>query len=359
MRRMKKVLVMAGGTGGHVFPGLAVARKMLDYGIEVHWLGTQKGLESRLVPEANIPIHYITISGLRGKGVKEMLFAPFRLITAIKQAIKIIRKINPDVTLGMGGFVSGPGGIASWLLKKPLVIHEQNAKAGMTNQWLAKVARKVLEAFPHTFKPSQKVITVGNPVRPEIANVFPPEKRFENRKNPLRLLVLGGSLGAVAINELVPKVLKEIEPNERPIVVHQAGEKHFDQTVTAYQTMGVEAEVVPFIKDMAAAYSTADLVLCRSGALTVTELCAAGVGAILVPYPYAVDDHQTTNGNFMVDHGAAILIQQKDLSIEKLTSLLQDFKEHREKCLKMAVAAYELRQVDAVTRVLTICEEVL
>lgn len=354
--KLKKVLIMAGGTGGHVFPGLAVAKKMQAANIEVHWLGTPNGMESKLVFNANIFFHTITISGVRGKNFLQQLLAPFKLFFAILQAMRIIHKLKPDCVLGMGGFVSGPGGIASWLLRYPLVIHEQNAKAGMTNRWLAKVAKKVLEAFPNTFSASDKVVTVGNPVRKEIMELGDPAIRFQGRQGPLRLLVLGGSLGAQAINDLMPEVLEGCDFE----VVHQTGEKHFAVTKVLYDNKKITAaKVMPFIHNMAEAYGHADLVLCRAGALTISELCAAGVGAILVPFPFAVDDHQTTNGNFMAEKQAAILIQQKVLTKEKLKALLEDFNQHREKCLIMAEKAYALRTGDACAKVLTICEEVL
>lgn len=359
MTKLKTVLIMAGGTGGHVFPGLAVAKCMRDQGIKVHWLGTPQGLESRLVPEAGFTTHTISIGGLRGKGLKTLALAPFKLAIAVIQAVKIIRQLNPDVVLGMGGFVSGPGGVASFLLQKPIVIHEQNAIAGLTNSWLAKVAKKVLEGFPGTFKSSKdKVIFVGNPVRPEIMQLPPPDKRLDNRNNSLRLLVLGGSLGAQAINELLPRALAMLPVNERFDVLHQTGEKHYEKTKEAYQAAGVDANIVAFIREMDDAYASADLVLCRSGALTVAELCAAGVGAILVPFPHAVDNHQTANGNFMVAKQAAIMIQQSDLSAEKLAAVLRDFYLHKDKCVAMAKAAYSLRRADATEKVVTICEEI-
>jgi len=351
---------MAGGTGGHVFPGLAVAKRMREEGVEIHWLGTKNGLEAKLVPQSGFTIHYIDISGLRGKSFTSLILAPFKLLMAISQSLKIIRQIKPDLALGMGGFVSGPGGIASWILGTPIVIHEQNAKAGMTNTWLAKVAKKVLEAFPRTFSSSKKVITVGNPVRAEIAALSSPEERIQ-QQNPLRLLVLGGSLGAQAINELLPQAIAKIPESERPTILHQTGEKHLEKTKEAYTAAGIglseSIKLVPFIQEMEKAYSQADLVLCRAGALTVSELCAAGVGAILIPFPFAVDDHQTANGNFMAKVGAAILIQQKELNAEKLAALLKEFYLNREKCVTMAKAAYALRQIDATEKVLTICEE--
>ncbi len=362
MTKLKSVLIMAGGTGGHIFPGLAVAKKMREQGTVVQWLGTQKGLEARVVPEAGFPIHFISISGLRGKGIKDLFLAPFRLCLAVWQAIKIIRQINPDVVLGMGGFASGPGGIASWLLRKPLVIHEQNAKAGMTNRCLANVAKKVLEGFPCTFKRkigNNKIITVGNPVRAELSCFSAPEQRNRDHTQPLRLLVLGGSLGAQAINDLLPQALAQLSIANRPSVLHQTGEKNIQQTTAAYQAVNLTVELVPFIQEMDKAYKSADLVLCRAGALTVAELCAVGLGAVFVPFPYAVDDHQTTNANFMVEQGAAILVQQKELTVKKLVNLLEDFVINREKCLQMAKAAYALRRVDATEKVVMLCENIL
>jgi UDP-N-acetylglucosamine--N-acetylmuramyl-(pentapeptide) pyrophosphoryl-undecaprenol N-acetylglucosamine transferase len=358
MANLKKVLIMAGGTGGHVFPGLAVAQRLREEGIEVHWLGTQKGLEAKLVPEAGIPIHYISISGIRGKGWKDLALAPWRLTGAIMQSIKVLRQLRPDVVIGMGGFVSGPGGIACGLLRIPLVIHEQNAKPGTTNKWLASIAKKVLEGFPNTFVQRQKVVTIGNPVRIQIIKLPQPTERFANRENPLRLLIVGGSLGAAAINRLVPQALAKMPLAERPIVLHQTGEKHFAETQKAYTDAGVSADIKPFIVEMDKAYEWADIVLCRSGALTVAELCAAGVGAILVPFPFAIDDHQTANANFMVKEEAAYLIQQADLTTDNLVSLLKQLYADRKKCVAMAQSAYKLRKIDATDEVLRICQEI-
>lgn len=358
MHKLKHVLIMAGGTGGHVFPGLTVAKRLKEAGIKVSWLGTQKGLEAKLVPSANIPLYFISIGGLRGKSLKEMVLMPYRLVMAIWAAMKIIRDIKPDVVLGMGGFASGPGGIASWLLKCPLVIHEQNAKAGMTNQWLARVAKRVLEGFPNTFPQRHNVVVTGNPVRDEIATLLAPDKRLVARQQPLRLLVVGGSLGAVAINQILPKAISELPQVLRPLVYHQTGEKSYEETVAAYREANITAEVVPFINIMDKAYGWSDIVLCRAGALTIAELCACGVGAILIPYPSAVDDHQTTNAAFMVKEGAALLIQQSDLTAEKLADTLLEFIQSPEKCFKMARAAYALRTIDAADKVLAICEEV-
>jgi UDP-N-acetylglucosamine--N-acetylmuramyl-(pentapeptide) pyrophosphoryl-undecaprenol N-acetylglucosamine transferase len=357
MAKLQKVLIMAGGTGGHIFPGLAVAKLLREKEIEVQWLGTEKGLEARLVPEAGFQLHFITIAGLRGKGLKTLLFAPFNLVRAILQARKIIKKIKPDVVIGMGGFVSGPGGIASWLLRRPLIIHEQNAKAGLTNKYLAKIASKVLEGFPDTFIQRRKIITTGNPVRTEIALIPSPESRSKEPNKPLHLLALGGSLGAAAINELLPRALAKLSVNERPLVYHQTGEKHAETTQHAYQAAGVEAVVTPFIANMGEAYTWADIVLCRAGASTIAELCAAGLASILIPYPYAVDDHQTANANYLVKHNAAVLIQQAVLTEETLVNVLNELSTASARAA-MGQAAYELRQLDATKKVFEICGEI-
>lgn len=354
MAKLQKVLIMAGGTGGHVFPGLAIARLLRQKGIDVVWLGTRKGLEAKLVPAENIPLYFISISGVRGKGVKDIFLALFRLTIAIWQAARIIRKQKPDVVIGLGGFASGPGGIASWLLGYPLVIHEQNAKPGTTNKWLSRIAKKVLEGFPNTFLHRRKVEITGNPVREEIARLVCPQK---GRHHPLQLLVLGGSLGAAAINELMPQALAKLPEESRPEVYHQTGEKHLSATISAYEQAGMSARIVPFIEKMDEAYVWADIVVCRAGALTVAELCAAGVGAILVPFPYAIDDHQTDNANFMVKQGAAILIQQSAITADKLADILLQMAESPEQCQKMAEAAYQLRKVDATDKVFRVCEE--
>jgi len=358
MGKLQKVLIMAGGTGGHVFPGLAVAKLLRSQHIQVDWLGTQRGLESRLVPEAGFPLHFISISGLRGKGIKAILLAPYRLVFAIIQSLKIIHKLQPDVVLGMGGFVSGPGGIASWLLRKPLLVHEQNAKAGLTNKWLARLAAKVMQGFPGTFTSSKKLVTTGNPVREEIAALPSPDSRFADREKPLRLLIIGGSLGAAAFNDLVPRTLATLPLAARPVVFHQTGEKHWETTLKSYESAGVAANVVPFIAEMDKAYAWADIVLCRAGALTIAELCAVGLGAILVPYPYAVDDHQTANANYLVKNHAALLVQQVSLTEETLGAILKELAESPGERIKMARAAYQLRQTDATNKVLALCGEI-
>lgn len=357
MGKLKKVLIMAGGTGGHVFPGLAVARQLKAEGVQVEWLGTQQGLEARVVPSESIPLHFISISGVRGKGWWRLAMAPFRLTLAVWQALRIIRQVKPDVVLGMGGFASGPGGIASWLLRYPLVIHEQNARAGLTNKWLARFAVKVLEGFPGTFPASGKTIATGNPVRIEISRLPAPAERL-TRHESLHLLVLGGSLGAAAINSLVPKALSLLPIEARPTVYHQTGEKHWEETQKAYAEKGLSANIVPFITDMDKAYAWADVVLCRAGALTIAELCAAGLGSILVPYPHAADDHQTANANYLVKNHAALMMQQNGLTEEGLASILTELSQSQTRCEAMAHAAYQLRQVDATDKVLKICGEI-
>ena len=354
MSKLQRVLIMAGGTGGHVFPALAVAALFQANQIDVQWLGTEKGLEARLVPEAGYPLHFITITGLRGKTFKEKLSAPWRLLQAIFQAKRMIKKINPDLVIGMGGFASGPGGIASILLGKKLVIHEQNAKPGLTNKCLAMVASKVLEAFPQTFKKRTKTETIGNPLRQEIILQTPHHKNYTQ---PAKLLIFGGSLGAEAINKLLPGAIAKLPSELRPEIYHQSGEKNWADTKNAYASAGIVANVVPFIQDMDKAYAWADMVLCRAGALTVSELCAVGLGGILIPYPYAVDDHQTANARFMSAEKAAYLIQQSALTEEVLVDLLKELCSSSEKRLAMGQAAYRLRTINAGERFFNICKE--
>lgn len=359
MKQLKRVLIMAGGTGGHIFPGLAVAHYLREQGVDVHWLGTQHGLEARLVPEAKIPLHVVKVTGVRGKGLKALLLAPLKVTKAIHQARKIIKRFQPDVVIGFGGFVSGPGGIASWLLGRPLVIHEQNAKAGLTNRLLAGVAKKVLAGLPGAFPESEKVIVTGNPVRPEIESIPAPQRRGISTHSPLRLLVIGGSLGAQALNEVVPKALALLPENLRPDVYHQSGDKLYEKAKIAYESIGIKADLVPFVKEMAAAYEWADLVLCRAGALTVSELCAAGVGAILVPLPWAVDDHQTANATYMTAHHAAVCVKQDELTSDRLASMIKQYTQAPEQCLKMAEAAYQLRQVQVAEKIFGILTRVI
>lgn len=355
-RSLNRILIMAGGTGGHIFPGLALARYLREQGIEVQWLGTAQGLEAKLVPEAGFPLHQVTIRGLRGKGIGALVLAPYKIAQAMMQSWRIIRQFKPDMVIGFGGFVSGPGGVAAWLQGCPLVIHEQNAKAGLTNQLLAKLAKRVLEGFPGAFKTQAKVVTVGNPVRAEIENLPAPDQRQTHEK--LRLLVLGGSLGAQALNEVLPNAISHLSQSDRPAIRHQTGEKQLQATEERYKRLGVDAELLPFIKDMANAYAWADVVLCRAGALTVAELCAVGLGAILVPYPYAVDDHQTSNADFMVKAGAAICIQQKELTELGLADMIKRFNASRNECQAMANAAFQLRRINVAKTMLEICKEI-
>lgn len=354
----KRVLIMAGGTGGHVFPALAVARELQKRDVDVYWLGTKQGMESRLVSETTIPIFYIDIGGLRGKSWRTRLMAPWQLFIALCQSIKIIMQLKPDIVLGMGGFVTGPAGLAAWLLRKPLVIHEQNAKAGMTNQLLARLASTVLEAFPCTFAARYRAVATGNPVREDILAVASPDVRFIERSHGLRLLIVGGSLGALALNELVPQALALIPEEQRPEVWHQVGRQHVDHTSQCYQQYSVaNANIVPFIDDMAKAYSWADVVLCRAGALTIAELATVGIGSILIPYPYAVDDHQTRNGEYLANTGAALLKQQVELTPEWLAGTLERLQQDRKQLLNMAEAAWQLRKPDATMRVADQCLE--
>ncbi len=355
----RSALIMAGGTGGHVFPALAVAQKLQEQNVKVTWLGTKKGLEADIVPKAGIEIDWITINGLRGNGIVGWILAPYRLLIAILQARKVMQKRKPDFVLGMGGFAAGPGGVVAWLNGIPLIIHEQNAIPGMTNRLLSIIAKRVLQAFPEAFEVSKNALTIGNPVRETFVNVTPPLERFSSREgSSFRLLVVGGSLGALALNNVLPKAIAKL-PEETSIDVwHQTGKRHYENTLALYNEANVTAKVAPFIEDMVEAYSWADIVICRSGALTVSELAAIGVGSILVPFPHAVDDHQTKNGQFLVDSGAAILIQQKALNDEGLASILCDFLTHRSKVIQMAEAAYALRKIDAADIVVKQCYEV-
>ncbi len=350
-----RVLIMAGGTGGHVFPALAVAHHLRTLGAQVAWLGTRRGLESDVVPKAGFALHYLSIGGLRGKGALTLVFAPFKLLLAVFQAVLIIGRYRPSVVLGLGGFVTGPGGLGAWLLHKPLVIHEQNAIPGMTNRWLSRIAARVLEAFPGAFPAGVRAMTTGNPLRAEIVALLPPPQRFAARDGKLRLLVLGGSLGAQALNSAVPAALALLAETERPKVLHQAGKRHIEETQRFYKYAQTQGDVVEFIGDMAEAYAWADVVLCRAGALTVSELAAAGVAAILVPYPHAVDDHQTVNAGYLTGAGAALLVQQPQLTAHHLAELLKSFSENgipaRARLLRMANAARTLAQPDATARV--------
>lgn len=353
----RRFLIMAGGTGGHVFPALATARRLQEQGHEVFWLGSRGGMEERLIGETDIPMETITVSGLRGKGRLALLLAPFKLGRALVQALGVMRRIKPHCVIGMGGFVTGPGGVAAWLTRTPLLVHEQNAIAGMTNRLLARFAETVMEAFPGSF--GKQVVTryTGNPVRGDLAQMAAPEARFAERNGPVRLLVLGGSLGAQAINTTLPRALALMPEDQRPTVRHQCGTRNLETTEAAYDAAGVTATLEPFISDMAEAYGWADLVLCRAGALTIAELCAVGLGAILVPFPHAVDDHQTLNGQQMVQAGAAILIPQSKLTDDVLADTLSTLCSDRQKVAALADAARSLARADATERVVNYCLE--
>ena len=351
----RPILVMAGGTGGHVYPALAVARALQAHDQDVVWLGTHRGLEARVIPAAGIDMEWISIKGLRRKGIFALLIAPFQLVWALMQAIAVIWRRRPSAVLGMGGFASGPGGLAAWLTRRPLVIHEQNAAAGLTNRLLARLARVVLQAFPGSFNSSVVAETVGNPVREDIAAVAAPAARYAERQGPLRLLVVGGSQGALALNLTVPEALSKLPANERPLVRHQCGERTFDKAQSAYAEHDVEVELLPYIEDMAATYAWADLVVCRSGALTVAELCAVGLPALFVPFPGAVDDHQTANARPMADAGAAIIIDESMLSAQVLADQLRDWLKSRAELQVRAEKARELAKPKALTRITELC----
>ncbi len=351
----RPVLIMAGGTGGHVYPALAVARALLARDVPVVWLGTRKGLEARVVPESGIPVKWITVSGLRKKRIWNLLFAPLTLLYACLQSATVIASIRPRLVLGMGGFVAGPGGLVSKIMHKPLVIHEQNAIAGLTNRILARMANSVLQAFPNTFKNNVNAYHTGNPVREDIWALPEPSARMAERQGRLRLLIIGGSLGARFLNELVPKAIYTMPSGMWPEIYHQAGQMHIDSARSTYTKLGVEAEVHPFIEDMASAYAWADLVVCRSGAMTVAELAAAGLPSILVPYPHAVDDHQTANGRYLEEQGAAIIGSESELTAEQLGDWLSELTVDRQRLLQMANCARRLARPEATQLVVREC----
>lgn len=349
------ILVMAGGTGGHIFPGLAVADALRRAGAEVHWLGAAGGMECEKVPARGYAIDEIHVTGLRGKGLAGWLKLPFRLARAVGEARAVLRRRRPDCAVSFGGYVAGPGGIAARLGGIPLVVHEQNRIPGMTNRTLARVAGTVLEAFPGTFPPKTAAVACGNPVREELVAVPPPAERWAGRQGPMRLLVTGGSQGARALNEAVPAALAAVPATQRPQVRHQAGRQGAEATQARYREAGIDAEVTPFIEDMAAAYGWADAVVCRAGALTVSELAAVGLGAVLVPFPHAVDDHQTANAGFLVDAGAAVLCPESALSAETLLNALKPLLDDREAALAMANRARAVAVTDAAERVAAAC----
>ncbi len=348
----RTILIMAGGTGGHVFPGLAVADEMRSRGWNVVWMGSRGGMEARLVPARGYPVEWIRAAALRGTGLAAKLLLPLNLLVGFWQSARAIFRIRPDVVLGMGGYVAFPGGMMASLLARPLAVHEQNAIAGMTNRVLAGVADKALVAFPEALKNAE---WTGNPVRAEIAAIAEPAARYADRRGPLRLLVVGGSLGAQALNEAVPKALGLIEESARPTVTHQAGEKHLESLQSNYSSAKVKGELLAFIDDMSRSYAAADLVICRAGAMTIAELSAAGLASVLVPFPHAVDDHQSANARFLAGRGAAILLPQRELTPERLAGLLRSL--DREKLLDMACKARALGKPEAARLVADRCVE--
>ncbi len=348
---MKCALVMAGGTGGHIFPGLAVAEALRSRGWRVHWLGAPGSMESRLVPPRGFALETIDFGGVRGKGALTLALLPLRLLRAFWQSIGVVRRVQPHVVLGLGGYITFPGGMMGVLLGRPLVLHEQNSRAGLANKVLAGVADRVFTAFPGVLP---KAEWVGNPLREAFLRQPPPAERYAGRTGPLRLLVVGGSLGAKALNEIVPQALALIPAEARPVVTHQGGEKQIDELRANYARAGVEAELVPFIEDTAAAFAQADLVICRAGASTVTELAAVGVPALYVPFPFAVDDHQTTNARFLVDAGGGWLIQQRELTPQGLADLLRSL--DRNTLLARAEAAKRMEKTHATEDLVAACE---
>jgi UDP-N-acetylglucosamine--N-acetylmuramyl-(pentapeptide) pyrophosphoryl-undecaprenol N-acetylglucosamine transferase len=355
MSAQAPVLIMAGGTGGHIFPGLAVAETLRAQGVPVVWLGAQGGMETKVVPAHDIELHTIAVGGLRGKGMKTRLLAPWMLLRALLSSLAVLHRLKPRSVLSMGGYVAGPGGVAARLLRRPLLVHEQNRVAGFTNRKLAQHARRVMAGFADALPNAQ---WVGNPVRAAIASLPSPAQRMAERSGKPRLLVLGGSLGARALNTSVPQALAHMPVEQRPDVLHQCGNRGIDEARKAYADAGVEARIVPFIEDMAGTYAWADLAVCRAGALTLAELTACGLGAVLVPFPHAVDDHQTRNAEALVAAGAAELIQERDLKTndlaQRLTALLGD----RTKLIAMAEAARTLAKPDAAADIARACVEV-
>ena len=353
----RPILIMAGGTGGHVYPALAVAREMIGRSQSVVWLGTHRGLESRVVPEAGIDIEWISVGGLRGKGALTLIAAPFRLILALAQSLRVVLRHRPAAVLGMGGFVSGPGGVAAWLTRRPLIVHEQNAVAGLTNRLLARLARVVLQAFPGSFSPRRNAQTVGNPVRADIAAVPPPSERFATRSGPARLLVIGGSLGALKLNQMVPAAVAALPETDRPVIRHQTGERTADVAAEAYRDAGVDGDLTAYIEDMAEAYSWADVIVCRAGALTVAEVSAVGLPAVFIPFPAAVDDHQTANARGLSEAGAAVTIQESDLTAERLASALAEIVGDRDELVRRASLARAAAKPEALDRITGLCLE--
>ncbi len=350
------VVIMAGGTGGHIFPGLAVAGELRLQNVDVLWLGSSHGMENTLVPEHGYAMESISIAGLRGRGFKVLLGAPFRLFKAVRQARRIFQRYQPRSVLSMGGFAAGPGGLAAWVSRRPLVVHEQNSVPGLTNRVLARLAQRVLTGFPGNL--GDKSVNAGNPVRSAISQLPEPAQRMAHRSGPIRLLVLGGSQGAAALNENVPAAVAALSPGLAVEIRHQCGRGNEAATEQAYAKAAVPARIEPFVADMAHAYQWADLVICRAGALTVAELAAAGLASVLVPFPHAVDDHQTSNARYLVDAGAAMLCPQSRLTVSHLASLLEDLFRCRQNLLNMATRARGLARPQAAASVARACLEV-
>lgn len=352
----KTALIMAGGTGGHIFPGLAVAEELRARGWRVHWLGTPGSMESRIVPQHGIALETIDFSGVRGKGLATLALLPLKLLRAFWQALAVVRRVRPDVVVGMGGYVTFPGGMMAVLAGKPLVLHEQNSVAGMANKVLAGVADRIFTAFPGVFTKGQ---WVGNPLRAAFTRQSGPAERFAGRSGPLKLLVVGGSLGARALNEIVPQALALIPPDQRPQVTHQSGQGvnggQIEQLRANYEAAGVQATLTPFIDDTATAYAEADLIVCRAGASTVTEIAAVGAAAVFVPFPHAVDDHQTANARFLVDAGGGWLVQQADLTPRGLADMLLKMERHT--LVECGLKAKTMEKTQATREVVSACEE--
>lgn len=354
---MASVLIMAGGTGGHIYPGLAVARVLRHHGVDVVWMGARHGLEAKLVPPAGFHMEWISIRGLRGKGVLGWLTLPFRMLVAMTQALIVFLRRRPSVVLSMGGFVAGPGGLVAWLLRKPLVIHEANAIPGFTNRWLSLVATRVLCGFPGAFGNRSKVTHVGNPVRQDIVRLMLPAERLQNRQGPLRLLMLGGSQGARSLNRVMANAWCGLPANERPELWHQTGSRWLQEVQAAYGENASAVRIDAFIDDMAKAYEWADIVLCRAGAMTVAELAAAGIGSILVPFPHATDDHQTANARYLAERDAAVVIAESDCTPSRLQQLIAELNQNRHTLVSMAENARASSMPDADEAVARVCEE--
>jgi len=348
----RSILIMAGGTGGHIMPGLAVADVLRDQGWTVTWLGAPNSMEAELVPKHGYEVAWVNFSGLRGKGMLRKLMLPFNLLRALGQSAAAMFRYRPDVVLGLGGYITFPGGLMAALLRRPLAIHEQNSIAGLSNKVLARLAQRTLSGFPDVLP---GVEWCGNPVRTSIAALPEPAQRYGARSGKLNVLVVGGSLGAKALNEALPQALAMLPEEARPNVLHQTGKQHFDVVQQLYRNEGVEADIRPFLDDMAGCYADADVVICRAGALTVAELAAAGVASILVPFPFAVDDHQTHNARFLSERGAAVLLPQTELNAGQLAQLLRELT--REKLLAMAQQARGVAKADAAQRVADVCKE--